>query len=70
MVNVALVVRRSVWNYPFALAMVSLYFLIFLEARLYSDALLQLFFFAREPLRLVELDRGEARGGARCRSRR
>ena len=44
-VNVALVVRRSVWNYPFGLAMVSLYFVVFAEARLYSDALLQIFFF-------------------------
>ncbi|MGQ0661266.1 nicotinamide riboside transporter PnuC [Sphingosinicella sp.] len=44
-VNVALVVRRSVWNYPFGLAMVSLYFVVFTEARLYSDALLQIFFF-------------------------
>ena len=45
LINVALVVRRSVWNYPFGLAMVSLYFVIFMEARLYSDALLQIFFF-------------------------
>jgi nicotinamide mononucleotide transporter len=44
-INVALVVRRSVWNYPFGLAMVALYFFVFLEARLYSDALLQIFFF-------------------------
>ncbi len=45
LVNVALIVRRSVWNYPFGLAMVSLYFFVFFEARLYSDALLQIFFF-------------------------
>ena len=44
--NVALVVRRSVWNYPFALAMVSLYFFVFVDAKLYSDAILQLFFLA------------------------
>lgn len=44
-INVALVVRRSIWNYPFGLAMVSLYFAIFWEAKLYSDALLQIFFF-------------------------
>jgi nicotinamide mononucleotide transporter len=44
-VNVALVVRRSIWNYPFGLAMVSLYFVVFAEAKLYSDALLQVFFF-------------------------
>jgi len=45
LVNVALVVRRNVWNYPFGLAMVSLYFFVFFDARLYSDALLQIFFF-------------------------
>ena len=45
-VTIALVVCRSVWNYPFGLAMVALYFFVFLEAKLYSDALLQIFFFA------------------------
>ena len=43
--NVALVVRRSIWNYPFGLAMVTLYAVVFFQTRLYSDALLQLFFF-------------------------
>lgn len=43
-VNVLLVVRRSVWNYPFGLATVALYFFVFFDERLYSDALLQLFF--------------------------
>ncbi|HZF96575.1 MAG TPA: nicotinamide riboside transporter PnuC [Allosphingosinicella sp.] len=43
--NVVLVVRRSIWNYPFALAMVTLYLFVFWDARLYSDALLQIFFF-------------------------
>lgn len=44
--NVALVALRSVWNYPFALVAVSLYSFVFLEAKLYSDMLLQGFFFA------------------------
>jgi nicotinamide mononucleotide transporter len=44
LINVTLVVRRSMWNYPFALAMVSLYAWIFYGQRLYSDALLQLFY--------------------------
>lgn len=43
-VNVALVVRRSVWNYPFGIAMVSLYSYIFYREYLFSDALLQIFF--------------------------
>ncbi len=44
-INVIFVVRRSIWNFPFALAMVALYFFVFFEAKLYSDALLQIFFF-------------------------
>uniref|UniRef100_UPI0035CAAB0A nicotinamide riboside transporter PnuC n=1 Tax=uncultured Sphingomonas sp. TaxID=158754 RepID=UPI0035CAAB0A len=43
--NVSLVVLRSIWNYVFGLAMVALYAVIFLDAKLYSDALLQAFFF-------------------------
>src|ERR1700744_5849542 len=44
--KIVLLVRRSMWNYGFGLAMVALYAPIFFAARLYSDALLQLFFFA------------------------
>ncbi|MFL9840648.1 nicotinamide riboside transporter PnuC [Sphingomonas sp. ST-64] len=44
LVNVALVARRSLWNYPFGVAMVALYFFVFADAKLYSDALLQIFF--------------------------
>ena len=43
--NITLIIRRSLWNYPFALAMVALYGVIFWEAKLYSDAGLQAFFF-------------------------
>jgi nicotinamide mononucleotide transporter len=46
LLNIVLLVRRSVWNFPFGLAMVALYARIFFAARLYSDALLQVFFFA------------------------
>ncbi|MCU6454400.1 nicotinamide riboside transporter PnuC [Sphingomonas sp. A2-49] len=45
-VNVALVAGRHVWNYPVALVAVTLYAWVFADARLYSDALLQGFFFA------------------------
>ena len=44
LVNVALVVRRSLWNYPFGIVMVLLYGVVFFKARLYSDSLLQIFF--------------------------
>ena len=46
LIDVALVALRSVWNYPFALVAVSLYAVVFFEAKLYSDMLLQGFFFA------------------------
>jgi nicotinamide mononucleotide transporter len=42
--NILLLVRRSIWNYPFGIAMVCLYAWIFFHARLYSDTLLQIFF--------------------------
>ena len=42
--NIVLIIRRSVWNYPFGIAMVTLYFFIFRDAKLYSDAGLQIFF--------------------------
>jgi len=43
--NIGLLVRRSIWNYPFGMAMVALYIVIFREARLYGEAALQVFFF-------------------------
>ena len=48
LVNIVLIVRRSVWNYPFGLAMVAIYAWLFAQpdVRLYSDAGLQIFFFA------------------------
>jgi nicotinamide mononucleotide transporter len=44
--NIVLVARRSIWNFPVALVMVTLYARIFWDAKLYSDAGLQGFFFA------------------------
>ncbi len=45
LINVTLIIRRSVWNYPFGLAMVVLYAVIFYDYKLYSDSLLQVYFF-------------------------
>ena len=44
--NIVLIIRRSVWNFPVAIVMVALYFIIFHDAKLYSDAGLQIFFAA------------------------
>lgn len=45
LVNVTLIIRRSIWNYPFGFLMVVLYAKIFFDYQLYSDALLQVYFF-------------------------
>jgi nicotinamide mononucleotide transporter len=43
--NIIFLIRRSLINYPFGIAMVTLYAWIFAQEKLYSDALLQVFFF-------------------------
>lgn len=42
--NIVLLVRRSIWNFPFGIAMVLLYATIFFDKRLYAEAGLQIFF--------------------------
>lgn len=43
-INIALLIFRSEWNFAFAIASVSLYVLIFFESRLYAESGLQVFF--------------------------
>lgn len=43
-INIALLIWRSVLNYPFGIAMVALYSFVFWEERLYAEAGLQVFF--------------------------
>lgn len=62
-VNVTLVVRRNMWNYPFGLAMVALYFWVFEDAKLYSDALLQVFFFVVQLYGWLNWSRSRAEAG-------
>ncbi|PQM28354.1 nicotinamide mononucleotide transporter [Sphingopyxis lindanitolerans] len=63
LVNVALVALRSVWNYPFALVAVTLYAFVFYEAKLYSDMLLQGFFFVLNLYGLVAWVRAREESG-------
>jgi nicotinamide mononucleotide transporter len=62
-INIVLLVKRSIWNYPFALAMVALYARVFFAAKLYSDALLQVFFFAVNLYGWWQWRRAETREG-------
>lgn len=43
-INVALLVFRTVWNFPFGIASVAIYIFVFWETRLYAEAGLQVFF--------------------------
>lgn len=43
-INIALLVFRSQWNFAFAIASVSLYVFIFFDSRLYAESGLQVFF--------------------------
>lgn len=43
--GVWLMIRQNIWGWPVGLVQVSLYAVIFFEAKLYSDAILQGFFF-------------------------
>ena len=45
-IGVGLMIRQNVWGWPVGLVQVSVYAWVFFEAKLYSDALLQVFFFA------------------------
>ena len=65
LINIVLVVRRSVWNYPFGLAMVALYGWLFAQpgVRLYSDAGLQVFFFVVQLYGWRNWARSEAQSG-------
>lgn len=45
-IGVALMIRQNVWGWPVGIVQVTVYAWVFFEAKLYSDAILQVFFFA------------------------
>ncbi|MDO7840967.1 nicotinamide riboside transporter PnuC [Sphingomonas immobilis] len=61
--NVALVAWRSIWNYAFGVAGVLLYAFVFFEEKLYSDALLQIFFLVLQFYGWWNWSRSAADGG-------
>lgn len=63
LINVWLVARRSIWNYAFALAGVAIYGWVFFDAKLYSDMLLQVFFFVLNLYGLLQWRRSQAEAG-------
>lgn len=44
LVNIALLIFRSHWNYAFGIASVAIYIFVFWESRLYAESALQVFF--------------------------
>ena len=45
-IGVTLMIRQSVWGWPVGLVQVAVYGWVFFDAKLYSDSILQAFFFA------------------------
>lgn len=61
--NITLLIRRSIWNYPFGIVMVILYMKIFYDAKLYADTVLQVFFVIVQIYGLIHwLNRRDASG--------
>jgi nicotinamide mononucleotide transporter len=60
---VALAAMRRVWTFPFGIGSVALYAIVFFDAKLYSDALLQLFYVAVNAYGWRNWRRSEERGG-------
>lgn len=44
LVNITLLIFRSMWNYAFGIASVAIYIFVFFESRLYAESGLQVFF--------------------------
>lgn len=64
LVCVALAVRRNLWTYAFGVASTGLLAVVVFDARLYSQALLQLFFVAINAYGFVNWRRAKAQAGA------
>lgn len=45
-IGVGLMIRQNIWGWPVGLVQVAVYAWVFYDAKLYSDAILQVFFFA------------------------
>ncbi len=58
-ISVGLVVLRNVWAFPIGIVMVVMYAWIFYEVKLYSDVLLQLFFFVLQIQGWIDWTKGE-----------
>ena len=61
--NIVLLIRRSIWNFPVGIVMVTIYAYVFFQAHLFSDALLQVFFFVVQIVGWVVWSRHWIEGG-------
>jgi nicotinamide mononucleotide transporter len=63
LINITLIMLRSVWNYAFGIPMVLLYGFVFFDAKLYSDAILQVYFLVMQLYGLWNWMQGRADDG-------
>lgn len=68
-IGVWLMIRQNVWGWPVGLVQVSVYAWVFFQAKLYSDALLQFFFFAIQAYGWWHWLRGDEETSAQPRAR-
>ncbi len=61
-IGVGLMIAQNVWTWPVGLVQVAVYAWVFYAAKLYSDAILQLFFFAIQAYGWWHWLRGRGRG--------
>ena len=64
LINITLIMLRNVWNYAFGIPMVLLYGFVFFDAKLYSDAILQVYFLVMQLYGLWHWLQGREHDGA------
>lgn len=62
-IGVWLMIRQDIWGWPIGLVQVAVYAWVFYDAKLYSDTILQVFFFAIQAYGWWHWGRGGSSGG-------
>lgn len=64
-IGVWLMIRQNIWGWPIGLVQVAVYAGVFYDAKLYSDTILQVFFFALQAYGWWHWKQGEKSGSSR-----